>query len=50
MGSGKLSAGESVGHKRIEKFELVEASALRFTVLGSIALPDIINFSAFNVK
>lgn len=45
-----IRTGESVGHKRIEKFELVEASALRFTVLGSIALPDIINFSAFNVK
>ena len=42
--------GESVGHKRIEKFEPVEATALRLTVSESVALPDIINFSAYSVK
>jgi hypothetical protein len=39
-----------VGHKRIEKFEPVEATALRLTVSESVALPDIINFSAYSVK
>ena len=42
--------GESVGHKRIEKFESVEATALRLTVSESVALPDIINFSTYSVK
>ena len=45
-----VCSGESVGHKRIEKFDPVEATALRLTVLQSIALPDIINFSAFSVN
>ena len=42
--------GESVGHKRIEKIEPVEGTALRLTVSESVALPDIINFSAYSVK
>lgn len=41
--------GESVGHKRIEKFNPVETTALRLTVLQSIALPEIMNFSAYHV-
>ena len=41
--------GESVGHKRIEQFPTVEASALRLVVSQSAAQPDIRNFSAFNV-
>ena len=45
-----VCTGESVGHKRIEKFEPVEATALKLTVTESIALPDIINFSAYSVK
>lgn len=45
-----VCSGESVGHKRIEKFDPVEATALRLTVLQSTALPDIINFSAFSVN
>ena len=45
-----VANGESVGHKRIEKFPAVEATALRLTVTEAIALPDIINFSAFNVR
>ena len=45
-----VCSGESVGHKRIEKFEPVEANALRLTISESIALPDIINFSAYCVK
>lgn len=45
-----VCTGESVGHKRIEKFEPVEATALRLTVLESTALPDIINFSAYSVQ
>lgn len=45
-----VCTGESVGHKRIEKFEPVEATALRLTVLESTALPDIINFSTYSVQ
>lgn len=45
-----VCTGESVGHKRIEKFDPIEATALRLTVLQSIALPDITNFSAFSVN
>lgn len=45
-----ICTGESVGHKRIEKFEPVDATALRLTVLESIGLPEILNFSAFYVK
>lgn len=44
-----VANGESVGHKRIEKFSPVEATALRLTVTEAVALPDIINFSAFSV-
>ena len=42
--------GESVGHKRIEQFPTVEASALRLTVSQSVAQPDIRNFSVYNIK
>lgn len=42
--------GESVGHKRIEKFNTVEADALRLTIHEAIALPDIIDFSVYYVK
>lgn len=45
-----VSQGESVGHKRIEQFPTVNASALRLTVTQSIAQPDIRNFSAFCVQ
>ena len=45
-----VCTGESVGHKRIEKFEPTETSTLRLTVTKSIALPEIINFSAYNVS
>lgn len=44
-----VGAGESVGHKRIQPFERVKASALRLIVDEARDLPDIINFSAFNV-
>ena len=45
-----VCSGESVGHKRIEKFAPVEATALRLTVTQAIAQPDIINFSAYSVS
>ena len=45
-----LCTGESVGHKRIEKFPPVETTTLRLTVLQSVAQPDILNFSAFGVE
>ena len=44
-----VCSGTSVGHKRIENFKPVETNALRLTVTKSIALPEIINFSAYNV-
>lgn len=45
-----VDQGESVGHKRIGKFDPVNATALRLTVLQEIATPDIINFSAFSIQ
>jgi len=45
-----VCSGESVGHKRIEKFDPIEASALRLTIPESVALPDIINFSTYYIK
>ncbi len=45
-----VCSGESVGFKRIEKFEPVETTTLRLTVSESIALPQINNFSAYSVS
>lgn len=45
-----ICEGESVGHKRIEQFPTVEASALRLSISQSVAQPDIRNFSVFNVQ
>lgn len=42
--------GESVGHKRIEKFEPVETDAVRLTVSEAIAQPDIMDFSVYSVN
>lgn len=42
-----VATGQSVGHKRIEKFEPVKAVALRLTVIQTIATPEIRNFSAY---
>lgn len=44
-----VCAGQSVGHKRIEKFEPVETDSLRLTVTECVSSPEIINFSAYNV-
>lgn len=41
--------GSSVGHKRIERFPTVKASAVRLTVTKSVLQPDILNFSIFNI-
>lgn len=46
----EVCKGESVGHKRIEKFEPVEASALRLTIQQATDTPDISNFSIYNIK
>lgn len=45
-----VSKGESVGHKRIERFPAVEASALRLIVTRSAAQPDIRNFSVYFIQ
>ena len=45
-----VCTGESVGHKRIEKFEPVEATALRLTILESAEQPDILIFSGYSIE
>lgn len=45
-----VCTGESVGHKRIEKFDPIETGLLRLTVINSIAQPDITDFSAYSTK
>ena len=44
----KVAEGESVGHKRIAKFNPISTRELRLTIPQSIAMPQIINFSAYN--
>lgn len=44
-----VDEGESVGHKRIARFDPVEATALRVIVEAATALPDICNFSAYRI-
>ena len=51
MESGKQFVPENLSDiNASKKFDPVEATALRLTVLQSTALPDIINFSAFSVN
>ena len=45
-----VSEGKSVGHKRIEKIKSISASAFRLTINQSSSIPDIVNFSVFNVE
>lgn len=45
-----VATGESVGHKRIQPFEPVNASALRLIIEDSQATPAVTNFSAYNVN
>lgn len=45
-----VSEGQSVGHKRIEQFQPVEATALRLTVTEAVDEPQILNFSVYPVK
>lgn len=42
-----ISAGESVGHKRIERFEPVETTKVRLVITNDVALPDIVDFSVY---
>lgn len=42
-----IGAGESVGHKRIERFEPVETTKVRLVITNAIALPDIAGFSVY---
>lgn len=45
-----ICTGESIGHKRIERFKPIETTALRLCIIESIGSPEIINFSVYNVK
>ncbi len=45
-----VDQGQSIGHKRIQAFPAVEASALRITIEESVGEPQIKNFSAYYVK
>lgn len=45
-----VAQGESVGHKRIERFEPVTTDKLRLTVTEAVDTPDIRNFSVYNTK
>lgn len=45
-----VCTGESVGHKRIEKFEPTKTDILKLTIVDSIAQPDIVNFSAYSIN
>ena len=42
-----LCQGESVGHRRIQRFDPVEVAALRLCVTGSVAEPQIRDLSAY---
>lgn len=44
-----LCKGESVGHKRIERFDPIETKELRLVIISSTAKPNISNFSAFDI-
>jgi|GEM_PF-677648 len=45
-----VDQGQSIGHKRIQTFPAVEASALRITIEESVGEPQIKNFSAYYVE
>lgn len=45
-----LCKGESVGHKRIERFKTVTTDRLRLSVIQSLATPDIIEFGAYCIE
>ena len=45
-----LCEGESVGHKRIQTFDPVEVRQLRLVVEKNIDVPQIRNFSVYNVE
>ena len=45
-----LTTGESIGHKRIEKFESIKVSQLRLIIKDSEREPIIKNISAYFVS
>ncbi len=45
-----VAKGESVGQKRIQRFDAVYTNKLRLTVKNSIALPLLKSFKVFNVR
>jgi alpha-L-fucosidase len=45
----RICDGTSVGHKRIQKFESVQAKKVRFRITESIAKPKIRKLAVYNV-
>ena len=45
-----ICEGESIGHKRIERFDDVETNSLRLVVQDSIASPKIVRLDAFYIE
>lgn len=44
-----LCHGESVGHKRIQTFSPVTVGKIRFVINKQVDIPQIINFSVYNI-
>jgi alpha-L-fucosidase len=42
-----VAQGTAVGHKKVDRFEAVEAAALRLVVRRSVAAPQVRSFSAY---
>lgn len=46
----EVCRGESVGHKRIERFPAIQATDLRLVLTEVRAIPEVVNFSAFFIS
>ena len=46
----EIGKGQSIGHKRIQKFDPVSCTAIRLVVEESRDVPQIANFSVYTVK
>lgn len=44
----EVASGESIGHKRIQKFNKVNTSMIRLNIVECVGKPDIKNFSVYS--